>query len=166
MTEKHARESLAKSPRFGAPEQRRDFLGLAAIGSAAAALAASVIGAIRLPMPAVFPESDSRAKIGPPDAFPKGSATPLGHLNLWVHRDEEGLYAISSVCTHLGCIAAREENGEFRCPCHGSVFTAEGKVVAGPAPKGLNWLALNVAPDGQVEVDTMRFVPAGTRLKV
>ena len=115
----------------------------------------------------MFPESNSKAKIGPPAAFPKGSITQVRDLSLWVVHDEQGLYAISSICTHLGCIAARDdETGEFVCPCHGSKFAADGKVMVGPAPKGLNWLAMSVSPDGQIVVDTARSVAAGTRLTV
>ena len=158
---------LEASARFRPPPTRRDFLGLAAIWSAAAAFVAAVIGAVRLPMPSVFPESSAKVKIGPAEAFPRGSATHLPHLNLWVCRDEGGLYAISAVCTHLGCIAARDSaTGQFLCPCHGSVFESNGKVVAGPAPSGLNWLAVSVAPDGQVMVDQRQTVKAGTRLSI
>lgn len=52
-----------------------------------------------------------------------------------VYRDAEGtLHACSAICPHLGCIV--EWNGAeqtFDCPCHGSRFTATGKVVSGPA---------------------------------
>lgn len=139
---------------------------MAAIWSAVAACVTAMIGSLRLPMPAVFPESNSRVKIGPPDAFPKGSVTHLIELRAWLHHDEGGLYAISSACTHLGCIAARDDKGEFLCLCHGSEFTETGKVIAGPAPKGLNWLALSRSPDGQIVVDKINTVKAGTRFVV
>lgn len=148
------------------PVPRRDFLGLAAIWSAFMAFIAATIGALRLPMPAVFPESNSKVKLGPPDLFRPGTQTPMPEQKLWVIHDDEGLYALSSICTHLGCIAGREKSGEFRCPCHGSVFDARGKVIGGPAPKALERLALSLAPDGQVVVDTMIRVGPSTRLKV
>lgn len=167
MSETPHTPPLGESPRFQPPATRRDVLGLAAIWSAVAAFAAAVIGSVRLPMPSVFPESNARVKVGPPDAFPRGSVTPLPKLRLWMHHDEQGLYAMSSVCTHLGCIAERDsETGEFKCPCHGSAFTADGKVIGGPAPRGLDWLDLAIAPDGQVVVDLRRTVPVGTRLTV
>lgn len=156
---------LTESPRFQPPDSRRDFLGLAAIWSTVAACVTAAIGAIRLPMPAVFPESNSQVKIGPPSTFPRGSVTSLPALNVWVFHDEQGLYAMSSVCTHLGCIASRGEAGDFHCPCHGSAFAADGKVLGGPAPKGLNWLALSLAPDGQLVVDKVRNIEAGTHFE-
>jgi glycine/D-amino acid oxidase-like deaminating enzyme/nitrite reductase/ring-hydroxylating ferredoxin subunit len=58
---------------------------------------------------------------------------------LAVYRDDSGhVYASSAVCVHLGCIV--QWNGEektFDCPCHGSRFTYDGKVVNGPANKNL-----------------------------
>lgn len=157
--------SLSDSPRFQITPTRRDFLGLAAIWSTVAGWALAAIGTLRLPMPAVFPESNAQVKIGSPDDFVKGAAEHLPDLSVWVFRDDQGFYAISSVCTHLGCIAKRHDNGEFKCPCHGSRFTPEGKVVGGPAPKGLNWLAMSLSPDGQLVVDQMRTVSAGTRFQ-
>ena len=57
---------LQTSKRFQAPlEERRDFLGLASLWSAGVALAIGLLGALRLPVPAVFPESNSRVKLGP-----------------------------------------------------------------------------------------------------
>src|SRR3990167_7036399 len=49
-----------------------------------------------------------------------------------------GYAAFSLVCSHLGCLVTWEGNkNEFVCPCHGAIFSAEGKVVSGPPPKGL-----------------------------
>jgi len=47
-------------------------------------------------------------------------------------------YGINAVCTHLGCVVpwVAAEN-KFKCPCHGSQYNAEGKVVRGPAPLSL-----------------------------
>jgi len=154
---------LQESSRFAPTETRRDFLGLAAVWSTVGACLAAAIGAMRLPMPAVFPESNSKVKLGPPDQFKPGAPTHRPDLSLWVFRDQEGFYAISTICTHLGCLAARAEDGSFNCPCHGSKFAANGNVLGGPAPKGLNWLAMNVAADGQLVVDKVRTVQAGTR---
>lgn len=46
--------------------------------------------------------------------------------------------ALSSICTHQGCtVAFNSGAANIQCPCHGSVYTTAGAVVAGPAPKAL-----------------------------
>lgn len=46
--------------------------------------------------------------------------------------------AISLTCTHQGCTVQIAADGQFHCPCHGAVFTADGKVVKGPAQRDLS----------------------------
>lgn len=154
--------ALYQSPRFAPSKSRRDFLGLAALWSTLGAMAVGAFGALRLPMPAVFPESNPKVKIGLLDDFPPGSATYLSEQSLWVfHNDKGELYAISAVCTHLGCIVKRQEDGRFLCPCHGSAFAANGKVIMGPAPRPLDWPELSVAPDRRLVVNKRRTVRLG-----
>jgi len=50
----------------------------------------------------------------------------------------------SSHCTHLGCTLNKLENEELHCPCHGSVFTTDGRVVRGPAAENLKELSFQV----------------------
>lgn len=51
---------------------------------------------------------------------------------------EEGVRALSSACTHLGCrVAFDAEAGRFACPCHGGFYDVRGEVVAGPPPAPL-----------------------------
>lgn len=157
---------LQGSPRFSPPAERRDFLGLAALGSAGLALGVAAIGVARLPMPSVFPESDSRVKLGPWARFAETPVTPVPDHRLWVYADAAGLYAISAVCTHLGCIVAHQATGGFYCPCHGSRFGPDGKIVAGPAPKPLSFLELSISPDGQLVVDKQKSVGSEVRLSV
>jgi isorenieratene synthase len=45
--------------------------------------------------------------------------------------------AISLSCTHQGCTVARQEDGQFLCPCHGALYDERGKVVRGPAKRDL-----------------------------
>ncbi|KAF3776244.1 Cytochrome b6-f complex iron-sulfur subunit [Nymphaea thermarum] len=48
-------------------------------------------------------------------------------------------FAINAICTHLGCIVPWEESeNKFMCPCHGSQYDSQGKVVQGPAPQVRN----------------------------
>ena len=61
-----------------------------------------------------------------------------GH-NVAGYRDAEGaLHAVSAVCTHMGCILGwNETDRSWDCPCHGSRFALDGKVIHGPAVKPL-----------------------------
>ena len=143
---------------------RRSFLSLSAIGSFLAALATAAAGALRLPNPTLLPGPVRRFKVGPPERFPVGSQTPMENENFVIFRDTKGVYAISTTCTHLGCTVAVTTQG-FACPCHGSRFNADGRVIAGPAPRALPWLELSQAADGQLVVHADSEVPAGTRFE-
>lgn len=59
---------------------------------------------------------------------------------VYVTNSEKGeLQVLSSICPHMGCtIAWREGQHDFYCPCHGSVFEADGKHVSGPSPRGMD----------------------------
>ena len=47
-------------------------------------------------------------------------------------------FALLSVCTHLGCVVPwNKAANKFCCPCHGSQYDENGKVVRGPAPLSL-----------------------------
>jgi len=125
-----------------------------------------LLGALRLPVPAVFPESNSRVKLGPREHFAGTNTFWFPEYRLWVYANAGELYAISAICTHLGCTVAAQEGGGFYCPCHGSRFSPSGTVVAGPAPRPLAHLELSLSPDGQVVVDQQQEVLPEVRLKV
>lgn len=144
-----------------APATRRDFLGLSGLWATGIAMFASMLGALKLPMPRVLPEAGSRFRIGPPDEFVAGTERVFKDRNVLVRSTQRGVAAVSLVCTHLGCVASRGE-GEFHCPCHGSKFGPDGEVLAGPAPRGLRWLEVSRAADGNLVVDMRREVDAGT----
>lgn len=163
MNEKATDPGPAPSTRFAPEVRRRDFLGLGALWSFLGTGVVMVAGALRLPMPSVFPETGSKFRIGPPDRFAVGSATRIEGRNVLVLRDAEGFRALSLVCTHLGCINQRQPSGEFVCPCHGSRFDAEGRVTQGPAPSRLRFLEISRAPSGDLLVDGERSVDPGTR---
>ncbi|KAG1675340.1 hypothetical protein FOA52_016014 [Chlamydomonas sp. UWO 241] len=67
--------------------------------------------------------------------------------------NESGIenYGVNSVCTHLGCVVpwVPAEN-KFMCPCHGSQYNNEGKVVRGPAPLSLALAHATVNASGVV----------------
>ena len=146
--------------------KRRDFLGLTAIWGTIVALGTALAGVVRLPKPAVQPGPLRVFKLGDPSQFAVGSATRIEAGNFLIFREDQGFHAISSVCTHLGCIVAHNEGEGFACPCHGSRFAPDGSVVGGPAPAALPWLEIALSPDGQFQVNAETQVPKGTRFRV
>jgi Rieske Fe-S protein len=56
-----------------------------------------------------------------------------------MHKAQDGtVHTLSAACTHMGCLVnwnAAEQSWD--CPCHGSRFAADGKVIHGPAVKDL-----------------------------
>lgn len=60
-------------------------------------------------------------------------------------------YGLNAVCTHLGCVVPWNGNEEkFICPCHGSQYNSQGKVVRGPAPLSLALVHASVTDNGKV----------------
>lgn len=57
--------------------------------------------------------------------------------NLIVEKTGDNIKIYSSTCTHLGCKINQEKDNKLVCPCHGSQFTLNGKVIKGPATKNL-----------------------------
>ncbi len=91
-------------------------------------------------------------------SYQKGQGQPA----LWVERQSDGIYgseaerfavqagnqeAVSLRCTHQGCFVKPEADGQYRCPCHGSRFDKQGKVLQGPAQQDLPRVKV-VASDG------------------
>jgi cytochrome b6-f complex iron-sulfur subunit len=147
------------------PLPRRDFLGLAAVGSAAAALLFALVGMLRLPKAAVLPGASLKFRVALPESLAPGTAFVPPGRSVALFRDDDGVFAISTVCTHLGCLVKSTPEG-FQCPCHGSRFACDGSVVRGPAPKALPWLLVKDGGSGSLIVDEGATVAAGTRVKV
>ncbi|WP_071518030.1 cytochrome b6-f complex iron-sulfur subunit [Geitlerinema sp. PCC 9228] len=60
-------------------------------------------------------------------------------------------YGLNAVCTHLGCVVPWEAaQDKFICPCHGSQYDREGKVIRGPAPLSLALVDVDVNQDDKV----------------
>lgn len=57
---------------------------------------------------------------------------------VFLRRNGQQLTAFDPTCTHLGCrIKFQERRRRFICPCHGGVFSDDGRVISGPPPKPL-----------------------------
>jgi cytochrome b6-f complex iron-sulfur subunit len=146
------------------PVPRRDVLGLLSLWTMASTLLFATLGIARMPKAAVLPSPSKKFRVALPETLPPGEAfVPTGRTTA-LFRDAEGVYAISIVCTHLGCIVKPTANG-FECPCHGSGFARDGAVVRGPAPQPLSWIKVS-ANGSTVVVDEGAKVPAGTKVSV
>jgi len=66
------------------------------------------------------------------------------HEAVIIHKTNSELKVFSSSCTHLGCKISSIENGELVCPCHGSRFDENGKVINGPALKPLEEIEFSI----------------------
>jgi Rieske Fe-S protein len=62
-----------------------------------------------------------------------------------VYKDKTGkVNALSAVCTHSGCgVVWNGKDKTWDCPCHGSRFNTDGKVLKGPAVKDLPKIELD-----------------------
>jgi cytochrome b6-f complex iron-sulfur subunit len=144
---------------------RRDFLGLAAWWSAGAALVFGFLGAMRLPKAAVLPSPSKKFRVTLSASLASGQPYIPAGRSVAIFKEGTTVYAISNVCTHLGCIVKASDTG-FDCPCHGSKFAKDGSVLKGPAPKGLPWIEVKHLGGDNFLVDEGKTVATGTTVSV
>jgi nitrite reductase/ring-hydroxylating ferredoxin subunit len=74
----------------------------------------------------------------------EGRTLTVGGRRVAVYRDEqEGLHAVSAVCTHMGCLVKfNDVERTWDCPCHGSRYNLAGEVIDGPATRKLEKVRL------------------------
>lgn len=144
------------------PVPRRDFLGLSALWTMMCALAFAAVGAMRLPKAAVLSSPSKKYRVVLPDSLPPGQPFIPPGRSVAMFKDSGGVYAVSAICTHLGCIIKPTAQG-FECPCHGSHFSSDGSVTKGPAPRALAWLKVSGSA-GNYMVDEGETVPPGTKV--
>ncbi len=155
----------------GQPPPRRSFLKRASLFLFTGAFVAQAAALLRALWPDVLYEPSARFKVGTPSEFPEGvSYIEARRLFIWRRNNE--FFAMSAVCTHLGCTVkpaagATPGSSEFHCPCHGSRYRDDGTNYAGPAPRPLERYHLEISPDdGQVVVDSGTPVDKAFRLTV
>jgi len=68
---------------------------------------------------------------------------------LIINKSNLGIKVFSSRCTHLGCKIENIQSNQLVCKCHGSKFTLDGKVIAGPAIKNLAELKIITDESGR-----------------
>ena len=138
----------------GAVTRRRFFMGIGA-GALAATASGSTVVFLQFVDPNVLFEPPTKYTVGLPEDYPVNSVVSHPDIRVFIVRSVRGFFALSSVCTHLGCITRyRGQDNAILCPCHGSRFDTNGNVVSGPAPRPLQHLAISLEQDGQLIVDT------------
>ncbi len=145
--------------------ERRDFLKQLGFGSMIAAFGSAVGIFARFLVPNVVTPKTGPVEIGKPEEYGLGALKYVDSARAYIGRDQHGVYALSAICTHLGC-TPRLEGKQFVCPCHGSRFDLGGKVLAGPAKRSLDRITVGVAPNGRLFVDGSRIVDANFRFSV
>jgi menaquinol-cytochrome c reductase iron-sulfur subunit len=143
------------------PESRRSFFMKAAVGTLAA------IGGLLLAIPyvRVIFRAEPAGKTTWSEVADLGALPPGQPVNVdfqavsqqaylhgrivrsvWVIRHPGGQVTVfSPICPHLGCdYTWNAKAGQFQCPCHGSIFTPDGKVIGGPAPRPLDTLPYRI----------------------
>ena len=146
---------------------RRDFLNEITLGALGIAGLGSVAVTYQFFSPNVLFEPSTTFRAGTPDLYPLHSVTFLQDQQVYIVRTPEGFYAVSAVCTHLGCVTQWKPDAEMiACPCHGSKFKRTGEKIEGPAPKPLPWLKTWVSDEGNLMVDRSTDIPPLQYLRI
>jgi len=87
-----------------------------------------------------------------------GEVVTVREGKFYLTRTEEGIQALYWRCVHLGCtVPWNATQGKFACPCHGSVYTLTGQNVAGPAPRPLDIMEIQVSGE-EIIVNTGKII--------
>ena len=145
---------------------RRNFNLALVVGWGMVAAATATFGAMFQDFfgPKVLKEPKKQWRVGAIDQFAMPGTvdesfkkTPAGSEGFWMVNLQPGenkLVAISTICTHLGCIPNwLSGDQKFKCPCHGSGYYKDGINFEGPTPRPLERFAITKDADGFVVVD-------------
>ncbi len=159
---KFSAPAKAKGKQDEVDEGVRNFLWVGFVGLGAVTTLWG-LASLKFLFPNVRREPPSKFKVGFPDAYPAGQVQTKfkAQYGVWVanaeYNGQQQIYALKSVCTHLGCTPSwLEAEQKYKCPCHGSGFYKDGINFEGPAPRPLERCAIRIADDGQIEIDKSR----------
>lgn len=157
----------AATPLVRSDISRRDFLSDVAAGALGIAGLGAMVVTYRYLSPNALFEPSTTFRAGNPDLYPVNSVTFDQDQQVYIVRTQEGFYAVSAVCTHLGCITQwKPEANLIACPCHGSKFKSDGTKVEGPAPRSLPHFSITLTQDGDLLVNKMETIKPEQALKV
>lgn len=141
---------------------RREFINWFWVGWATFSIAVGVIATLfgRFLFPNVLFEKPMAFRAGKPDEYGVGVDERYKDTqNVWIVRGPEGFFALSTVCTHLGCTPNwLSSEKKFKCPCHGSGFRMTGMHFEGPAPRPLERYSIALDDSGNIRIDKSRKI--------
>jgi menaquinol-cytochrome c reductase iron-sulfur subunit len=146
-----SRRTFFKSVSIGIGSALAIVLGyplIASIVSKSKAVAAKVfsnLGPINSIRNSFFP-AEQPTKLNFSNTVQDAFISKINPEQVWVvKKSPENIKVYSPVCPHLGCRYNWDEaRKQFVCPCHKSVYGIDGKVVSGPAPRGLDELPTEI----------------------
>jgi cytochrome b6-f complex iron-sulfur subunit len=178
---------------------RRSFLAIAGWGAFTVASLVALYQSVKFVQPnATYEDPPAFKPVGAlalPSNYEVGSTTVIIDKRVVINRDQDGFYAISLICTHLGCtpryfpdvtsdlvlagtpISKDPDTGQlatkqnpalpgFKCPCHGSRYFRDADNFFGPAPRPMDRVHIELAKDGKLFIDRSIVVDHKFRLKV
>jgi cytochrome b6-f complex iron-sulfur subunit len=95
------------------------------------------------------------------DSIPAVGADPFVNQagKFYIINNDDGALALYWKCVHLGCtVPWNKGEGDFHCPCHGSVYDRHGVRIAGPAPRPLDLMEMSQDSDGNLVVNTGKII--------
>jgi cytochrome b6-f complex iron-sulfur subunit len=85
-------------------------------------------------------------------SFQNNQIYPFSTQRFYLSKFKDGgLLAISTKCTHLGCMVQANSNG-FVCPCHASSFNKYGEVLSPPVTRPLDIFPIEINNE-QIMID-------------
>jgi cytochrome b6-f complex iron-sulfur subunit len=135
---------------------RRSFLQAAGWMSFFGFITIATVGALRMMFPRILYEPPTTFKAGKPQDYNPMTVNEKykDTERVWIVRDDEKIFAIIAICTHLGCTPRwLQSEFKFKCPCHGSGYTFEGINFEGPAPRPMDRAKIVLNSDNELVVD-------------
>lgn len=138
---------------------RRTFFGLTWLVAGVAAISQLLVGLKAFFTPVLAKGAfGTEVKVGRVHEFEVGSISYFRESRFYLVRLPEGFLAMYRKCPHLGCVVPWDETASnFNCPCHSSLFTTQGEVISGPAPRPLDLFAVVIRGD-ELFVDTGQII--------
>jgi cytochrome b6-f complex iron-sulfur subunit len=171
---------------FAQVTRRSFFLLMAALGATVASLFGG-IKVLDFLFPGATGEEPLVFKVdADPSTITIGNPLQITAKRVSIVRDDGGIYAVKLVCTHLGCTPnyvtnvasgtgndagnearakkagqrkdSEQQTNGWACPCHGSRYFIDSTNFYGPAPRPMDWVDVQFAPDGKLVVDRGKLV--------